>query len=89
MRGKHRAILAAAASVTVSAIAAAGLFVSPQAQAQSLSFIGRFHTITTVASTVPANGDLNPYGVAVVGRSQGKLVKGNILVSNFNNSHNQ
>lgn len=26
------------------------------------SFLGRFHTIRTLASTVPANGDLNPYG---------------------------
>jgi hypothetical protein len=89
MGGKHRAILAVAASVVVSAITAAGVIASPLAQAQSITFIGQFHTITTVASTVPANGDQNPYGVAVVGRSQGKLVKGNILVSNFNNGANQ
>jgi hypothetical protein len=46
------------------------------------------HTISTVASTVPANGDLNPYGVAVVPTTTGALVRGNILVSNFNNSSN-
>src|SRR5262249_38132295 len=45
--------------------------------------------ITTVASTVPANGDINPYGVAVVPRSTGNLQQGHILVSNFNNSQNQ
>ncbi len=45
-------------------------------------------TILTVASTVPANGDLNPYGVAVVQRTTGKLIAGDILVSNFNNSAN-
>jgi hypothetical protein len=45
-------------------------------------------TINTVASTVPANGDLNPYGVAVVPTTTGSLTKGNILVSNFNNSSN-
>src|SRR5690348_4092464 len=45
-------------------------------------------TITTVASTIPSNGDLNPYGVARVLRSTGSLTKGNILVSNFNNSGN-
>jgi len=44
--------------------------------------------IVTVASTVPANGDLNPYGVAVVPETTGSLVAGNILVSNFNNSSN-
>ncbi|HEX9065561.1 MAG TPA: hypothetical protein VF843_10665 [Streptosporangiaceae bacterium] len=41
-----------------------------------------------VASTVPANGDVNPYGVVVVRHSQGRLHRGDILVSNFNNSKN-
>jgi hypothetical protein len=41
-----------------------------------------------VASTVPANGDVNPYGVAVVPASVGKLTAGNILVSNFNSRSN-
>jgi hypothetical protein len=45
--------------------------------------------VTTVASTVPANGDLNPYGVALIPQTTGKLVQGNILVSNFNNTSNQ
>ena len=45
-----------------------------------------------VASTVPANGDVNPYGVAFVppGFPQGGPAQpGDILVSNFNNSANQ
>jgi hypothetical protein len=37
---------------------------------------------------VPGNGDVNPYGVAVVPRSVGDLFAGNVLVSNFNNSKN-
>jgi hypothetical protein len=41
-----------------------------------------------LASTVPANGDVNPYGVAVVPVSNGSLVANSILVSNFNNSAN-
>ncbi|HTL20531.1 MAG TPA: hypothetical protein VL220_07430 [Steroidobacteraceae bacterium] len=44
--------------------------------------------IKTIASTVPANGDVNPYGVAEVKRTIGMLRAGNILVSNFNNSNN-
>jgi len=44
--------------------------------------------ISVIASTVPANGDINPYGIARVPRSSGSLVKGNILISNFNNSSN-
>jgi hypothetical protein len=45
-------------------------------------------TISTVTSTVPGNGDVNPYGMAQVKRSVGNLVAGNILISNFNNSGN-
>ena len=37
---------------------------------------------------MPANGDVNPYGVAVVPRSAGDLHQGNVLVSNFNNAAN-
>src|ERR1700739_4431684 len=39
-------------------------------------------------STIPANGDLNPYGLAVVpkGFPMGTLLPGQLLVSNFNNS---
>jgi hypothetical protein len=43
------------------------------------------------STTVPANGDLNPYGVAVVpaGFPAGSAIKaGEILVSNFNNKDN-
>jgi hypothetical protein len=43
---------------------------------------------SNIASTVPANGDVNPYGVAVVPDSKGALHAGNVLVSNFNNSAN-
>ena len=46
------------------------------------------HSITTISSTIPSNGDLNPYGVAVVPATSGSLTAGNILVSNFNNSQN-
>jgi hypothetical protein len=52
------------------------------------SFTGSLNTLTTVASTIPANGDVNPYGVAIVPRTTGNLTAGNILVSNFNNSSN-
>jgi hypothetical protein len=44
-----------------------------------------------VVSTVPSNGDVNPYGVAFVPHSfgtKGLLHTGDILVSNFNNSSN-
>lgn len=52
------------------------------------SFIQDLSVISTIASTVPANGDVNPYGIAVVPSTRGDLVKGDILISNFNNSSN-
>jgi len=91
MRVKKRVTLVTAASVAVGAIVAAAMVTSPLAEAQPAAFVGG--TPTVVASTVPVSGpgtgDENPYGVAVVGSSQGKLVKGNVLVSNFNNAANQ
>lgn len=61
---------------------------SAGAFATSNSFLGRLHTTKTIASTIPKNGDVNPYGVAVVPHSIGKLVAGDVLVSNFNNKKN-
>ncbi len=45
-------------------------------------------SIEVVGSTVPANGDVNPYGIVRIARSSGSLIEGNILISNFNNSDN-
>ncbi len=58
------------------------------AEKEKSSFIVPFDDIKAKASTVPENGDVNPYGVAVIPRSVGKLEEGNVLVSNFNNSAN-
>jgi hypothetical protein len=68
--------------------AALSVCVASALAAPDSSFIGQLYTIQTVAGTVPANGDVNPYGVAVVPTTTGALVKGDILVSNFNNSKN-
>lgn len=69
-------------SVLVLALAGGGLAAADSSVLQGLS------TITTIASTVPANGDVNPYGVAQVPTTTGNLEAGDILVSNFNNSGN-
>ena len=52
-------------------------------------FLGPLHTVTTIASTVPRNGDVNPYGTVVIDQDAGRLHRGNVLVSNFNNAANQ
>ena len=41
-----------------------------------------------IATTVPGNGDVNPYGIVTVPTSVGSLHQGNLLVSNFNNKDN-
>ena len=46
-------------------------------------------TVATLGSTAPANGDVNPYGIARVPRTVGRLVEGRFLVSNFNNAANE
>jgi len=54
----------------------------------NLIYINQFANVNKVSSTVPSNGDVNPYGTAVVKESVGNLTKGNILISNFNNGGN-
>jgi hypothetical protein len=61
----------------------------PAAAAQApTSFLSQLRSVQQVASTVPANGDVNPYGVAIVKTSAGKLTAGDTLVSNFNSKSN-
>jgi hypothetical protein len=84
----HRLMATAA---TAALTAGAGLAMMAPASAStspSATFIGQFSKLKTIASTVPGNGDVNPYGVAVVGLNRGKLHRGDILVSNFNNKGN-
>ena len=44
------------------------------------------HSIVT--STVPANGDQNPYAIVVAPVSAGKIQKDDVLVDNFNDRNN-
>jgi hypothetical protein len=79
--------MAAAAALTAAVTLSAG------ALAATGSFLGPLHTFSHIASAVPAagpaKGDINPYGVVVVPRTIGKLVRGDILVSNFNDAANE
>jgi hypothetical protein len=73
--------LCAAVAILIAVMACAASAATP-------SFIGSLNTVNTIASTVPGIGDVNPYGVALVPVSTGKLVQGHILISNFNNGGN-
>jgi len=69
---------AAAASATFAARGASG----------STPFLGSFTRVTSLGSTVPAIGDVNPYGIAIVPQSAGLLHAGDLLISNFNGKAN-
>jgi hypothetical protein len=77
-----------AAVLALACLGAAAVATAQAAAAAPGSFIGPFNTVQTLASTVPKNGDVNPYGVAVAPVSAGRLVAGDVLVSNFNNHRN-
>jgi hypothetical protein len=78
----------AVAAVMAAATVTVGLSGAAVPAAASATFLGGLSKISTVASTVPGNGDVNPYGLVVVPTTVGKLVKGSVLVSNFNNGDN-
>jgi hypothetical protein len=56
--------------------------------ATTAAFLTPLRTASMIASTVPGNGDVNPYGLALVPATVGKLKMGNLLVSNFNDKAN-
>jgi hypothetical protein len=69
---------------------AVAMLTRPRSDAVPASILNNLTLLRTV-STIPANGDVNPYGVAFVPNgipSGGLLNPGDILVSNFNNSTN-
>ena len=74
------AIAAVFASVAFATVAPAGAAGPP--------YLSHFSSVSVVGSTVPSNGDQNPYGVANVPFSIGALARGDTLVSNFNASSN-
>ncbi len=49
-----------------------------------VAFLAPLSSFSSIGSTIPANGDVNPYGIAVVPTSVGKLKAGQLLISNFN-----
>ena len=53
-----------------------------------LAFLSSLGKPVQVGSTVPPNGDVNPYGVAIVQSTAGTLTAGDVLVSNFNDRAN-
>ena len=76
------------AGVLLAATGFAAVASSGPAGASGPPYLSHFDTATTIASTIPVNGDVNPYGIVVVPQSMGRLVAGDTLISNFNASSN-
>ena len=76
----------------VTLLAGATGIVLAQQQNNEDAFLPNPTSPVRTVSTVPRNGDVNPYGVAFVGDNfqtgSGPLKPGDVLVSNFNNSQN-
>ncbi len=71
-------------SSSSSSTSAAASTAATTTSGSSSPFLANLRTVSKVASTVPANGDVNPYGIVFVPTSQGKLQAGQLLISNFN-----
>ena len=87
-RGMRARVAALAAGALTAGALLLGALSPASASAFGPPFVGGLHTVTEIGTTVPANGDVNPYGIAVVPRSSGALVRGDVLISNFNDSEN-
>jgi hypothetical protein len=76
-------------ALLVTLVSLFGLMAVSAASAQAAPFIAPFQPDPgSIATTVPPNGDVNPYGIVTVPGSVGSLVRGDLLVSNFNDSSN-
>lgn len=86
MQSRNQLVRAAGPSIVAAMLA---LFGVPGASAdEGGTFIPRLVN----SSTIPANGDLNPYGVAFVPArfpGGGRIAAGDVLVSNFNDASNE
>jgi DNA-binding beta-propeller fold protein YncE len=67
---------------------AASLPGAPARADEAKGFLETIHRHATLTSTVPDNGDLNPYAIVVAPVSAGAVQKGDILIGNFNNQSN-
>ena len=79
--------LGPALKVALGALLAVLLLSPALARADSTPFLNQVpKEVLPLATTVPANGDQNPYGIVTVPSSIGSLHRGDLLVSNFNDN---
>ncbi len=84
LRRYGRALALAMGALAFSASSGFAFAEAPQAH----GFLELLHKRKTLASTIPANGDTNPYAVIIAPVSSGSVQKGDVLIDNFNNQSN-
>ncbi len=62
--------------------------ITPLRAAEAKGFLETLRRQKTLTSTIPHNGDLNPYAIVVAPVSAGKIQKGDVLIDNFNGLSN-
>jgi hypothetical protein len=82
-RSRSFAAPLAAAALLVTAATAA-----PVLGAEQQGFLETIKRHTVVTSTVPDNGDQNPYAIVIAPASAGPIQKDDVLITNFNNAGN-
>ena len=69
------------------ALLAAGALIA-EARAEPQGFLETVKKHTTLTSSVPDNGDQNPYAIVVAPVSAGKIQQDDVLIDNFNDKNN-
>jgi hypothetical protein len=81
---RDRRILALGACAAMAVIGPQAATAAPQ----PASYLDGIHRQTVLSSTVPDNGDQNPYAIVVAPVSAGSIQKDDVLITNFNDAGN-
>lgn len=84
MKTSHRISTSIAILLSLAALHTAPV----RADASSKALLETIHHHKVLTSTIPENGDVNPYAVVIAPVSAGAIVKDDVLVGNFNNIGN-
>jgi hypothetical protein len=74
--------------LSIAAVSGLAFAAALPAHAESAGFLTGLKKHHLLTSTVPENGDQNPYAMLIAPASAGSIEKGDVLVDNFNNAAN-
>jgi hypothetical protein len=86
--GKYLRRLGKGAAAAGVLLAGTALLPGSAGAAEPQGFLETVHRHTTLTSSVPENGDQNPYALVVAPVAAGKIQKDDVLIDNFNDKNN-